>query len=41
MGSNVGTALGVMGIIIGAGAIGFAFFVWNGQNTTNSDLKSD
>jgi len=41
MGSNVGTALGIMGIIIGAGAIGFAFFVWNGQNTTNSDLKSD
>ncbi len=41
MGSNVGAALGVIGIIIGAGAIGFAFFVWNGQNTTNSDLKSD
>ncbi len=41
MGSSVGTALGIIGIIIGAGAIGFAFFVWNGQNTTNSDLKSD
>ena len=37
MGSS-GTALGIIGIIIAAGAIGFAFFVWNGQNTTNSDL---
>ncbi len=35
---NAGAALGIIGIIIGAGAIGFAFFVWNGQNTTNSDL---
>ncbi len=35
---NAGTALGIIGILIGAGAIGFAFFVWNGQNTTNSDL---
>ena len=33
-----GTALGIIGIIIAAGAIGFAFIVWNGQNTTNSDL---
>ena len=40
MGSN-GTALGIIGIIgiiLAAGAIGFAFVVWNGQNTTNSDL---
>ncbi len=37
MGSS-GTALGIIGIILAAGAIGFAFFVWNGQNTTNSDL---
>ncbi len=37
MGSG-GTALGIIGIILAAGAMGFAFFVWNGQNTTNSDL---
>ena len=40
MGSG-GTALGIIGIIgiiLAAGAIGFAFVVWNGQNTTNSDL---
>ncbi len=37
MGSG-GTALGIIGIILAAGAIGFAFIVWNGQNTTNSDL---
>ncbi len=37
MGSS-GTALGIIGIILSAGAIGFAFIVWNGQNTTNSDL---
>ncbi|KKM85536.1 hypothetical protein LCGC14_1288030 [marine sediment metagenome] len=35
MGSGSGTALGIIGIIIAAGAIRFAFFVWNG---TNSDL---
>ncbi len=40
MGSG-GTALGIIGIILAAGAIGFAFFVWNGQNATNSDLNSD
>ncbi len=33
-----GTALGLIVIILAAGAIGFAFVVWNGQNTTNSDL---
>ena len=33
-----GTALGLIGIIIGAVGVGFAFIVWNGQNTTNSDL---
>ena len=37
MGSG-GKALGIIGIILAAGAIGFAFVVWNGQNTTNSDL---
>ena len=31
-----GTALGIIGIILAAGAIGFAFVVWNGQNTTNN-----
>ena len=36
--ANSGTALGIIGIILAAGAIGFAFFVWNGQNTTNSDV---
>ena len=39
--ANSGTALGIIGIILAAGAIGFAFFVWNGQNATNSDLKTD
>lgn len=33
-----GTVLGIIGMILAAGAIGFAFVVWNGQNTTNSDL---
>ncbi len=41
MGSSSGTALGIIGIILSAGAIGFAFFVWNGQNTTNSGVNSD
>ncbi len=36
-----GTALGMIGIILAAGAIGFGFFVWNGQNTVNSGLNSD
>jgi len=35
---NVGTALGIIGILIGAIGVGFAFIVWNGQNTTNSDV---
>ncbi|KKM61401.1 hypothetical protein LCGC14_1532110, partial [marine sediment metagenome] len=35
MGSG-GKALGIIGLILGAGAI--VFVVWNGQNTTNSDL---
>ncbi len=30
-----GTALGLIGIILAAGAIGFAFVVWNGQNAIN------
>ena len=37
MGSG-GKALGIIGIILAAGAIGFAFIVWSGQNTTNTDL---
>ena len=37
MGSG-GKTLGIIGIILAAGAIGFVFVVWNGQNTTNSDL---
>ncbi len=37
MGSG-GKTLGIIGIILAAGAIGFTFVVWNGQNTTNSDL---
>ncbi|KKN09247.1 hypothetical protein LCGC14_1048490 [marine sediment metagenome] len=36
-----GTALGIIGIILAAGSIGFGFFVWNGQNTINSGLNSD
>jgi len=39
MGSN-GTALGVIGIILAAGAIGFAFFGWNGQNNLQSDFNN-
>ena len=35
-----GTALGIIGIILAAGAIGFAFFIWNGQNSTISDLNT-
>ena len=31
-----GTVLGIIGIILSAGAIGFTFVVWNGQNTTNN-----
>ena len=38
MGKGV-AALGIIGMILAAGAIGFAFFVWNGQNTTNSELN--
>ena len=37
MGSG-GKTLGIIGIILAAGAIGFAFIVWSGQNTTNTDL---
>ena len=35
-----GAALGIIGMILGAGGIGFAFVVWNGQNTTNSDFNN-
>ena len=37
---NSGAALGIIGIILAAGSIGFAFFVWNGQNTTNANFNS-
>ena len=33
-----GTALGIIGIIIASGAVGFSFVVLNGQNITNSDM---
>jgi len=46
-----GAALGIIGMILAAGAIGFSFVVWNGQNTNSSafadltdafnDLESD
>jgi hypothetical protein len=36
-----GTALGIIGIILAAGAIGFTFVVWNGQNTTNSLTRTN
>jgi len=32
-------ALGIIGMILATGAIGFAFVVWNGQNTTNTELN--
>ncbi len=35
---NSGTALGIIAIILVAGVGIFTFIVWNGQNTTNSDL---
>ncbi len=38
MGSS-GKALGIIGIILAAGATGFAFFVWNGTNSDLDDLK--
>ena len=36
-----GAAFGIIGVILATGAIGFTFIVWNGLNTTNSDLKAD
>ncbi len=36
-----GTALGIVGVILAAGAVGFTFIVWNGQNIDNSNLKAD
>ncbi len=38
MGKGV-VALGIIGMILATGAIGFAFVVWNGQNTTNTELN--
>ena len=35
-----GTVLGIIGILLGAGALGFAFVVWNGQNTPNNLTSS-
>ena len=37
MGNN-GAALGIIEIILCAGVGVFAFFIWNGQNTTNSGI---
>ncbi len=31
-----GTVLGLIGIILAAGSIGFTYIVWNGQNTSNN-----
>jgi len=31
-----GTVLGIIGIILASGAIGFTFMVWNSQNTTKN-----
>ena len=31
-----GAVLGIIGILLAAGAIGFTFVVWNGQNTSNN-----
>ncbi len=36
-----GAVLGIIGIILGAGAIGFAFIVWNTQNSIKSDLAAE
>ena len=35
-----GTALGIIGIILAAGAMGFTFVVWNGQNNLESDFNN-
>ncbi|MFX1366109.1 MAG: hypothetical protein ACFFCE_06720 [Promethearchaeota archaeon] len=37
MGNN-GAALGIIAIILCVGVGVFVFFIWNGQNTTNSDV---
>ena len=36
-----GTALGVIGMILAAGAIGFSFFVWNGSNSDFAALQDE
>ena len=36
-----GAILGIIGVILAAGAGGFTFIVWNGQNIVNSNLKAD
>ncbi len=41
MGSSSGTALGIIGIILAAGVIGFAFFVWNGANSDVDALQAE
>ncbi len=33
-----GVVLGLIGIILAAGSVGFAFFVWNSQNSIQSEL---
>ena len=36
-----GTVLGIIGIILAAGSIGFTFIVWNGQNTTSNLTRTN
>ena len=36
-----GAVLGIIGILLGAGAIGFTFVVWNGQNTSNNLTRTN
>ena len=33
-----GTVLGLIGIILGAGGIGFGYFIWTGQATIKTNL---
>ena len=36
---KAGTAIGIIGMLLGAGGLGFAFVVWNGQNAIVSDIN--
>ena len=33
-----GAVLGLLGMLLGAGGLGFAFIVWNNQNTLETQL---